>query len=412
MDHTTTSADDLDRWRQLLTELPLDASIRVATTARRALDVDVVMIYADAGGGAPPQLIADVGLTDHLHAAAALLDVFSSQLAASDRHDHCAAPQAAPPQPGGACPWSWICHPLLSPTSGDRVGWIVAAQRNVRRWRDQDRAHLAICAAILLGELGRERLTPGGAVGVGGAGGAGGTGEDLRTDVDEEGEVARLGRMLQRARDEFEFFASVASHDLRAPLRGIRFLLDQLEVSQHQEIDVIRRRLEQMEALIDGVRLYSRAGLPGGEVESVELHDLIDEICRQGTADPDPRLRFEGPLTTLRTQRLPLRQALEALVRNALRYVSADGTVRVACRALDERLVEFTVVDNGPGVPLKHQERVWRLFQTLEGRDEGAGAGLGLSITRKIVEDRGGEVRLESTEGLGATFFFTWPRGA
>jgi signal transduction histidine kinase len=70
---------------------------------------------------------------------------------------------------------------------------------------------------------------------------------------------------------------------------------------------------------------------------------------------------------------------------------------------------EFTVRDNGPGIAPEHHERIWVLFQTLESRDQVEGSGIGLSVVKKLVEARGGRVWVESAEGRGATFGFTWP---
>jgi signal transduction histidine kinase len=71
---------------------------------------------------------------------------------------------------------------------------------------------------------------------------------------------------------------------------------------------------------------------------------------------------------------------------------------------------EFSVADNGPGIAPEYHARIWVIFQTLRARDEVEGTGIGLSVVKKIVETRGGSVRVESAVGQGATFFFTWPR--
>ena len=71
--------------------------------------------------------------------------------------------------------------------------------------------------------------------------------------------------------------------------------------------------------------------------------------------------------------------------------------------------IEFTVCDDGPGIAREFQERVFQMFQTLRPRDEVEGSGMGLAMVKKIVETQGGEISLESEEGNGANFRFTWP---
>ena len=72
-------------------------------------------------------------------------------------------------------------------------------------------------------------------------------------------------------------------------------------------------------------------------------------------------------------------------------------------------MFEFAVADDGPGIAPEYHERVFKLFQTLQPRDQVEGSGMGLSVVKKTVESRGGTVRLVSQAGSGATFYFTWP---
>jgi signal transduction histidine kinase len=98
------------------------------------------------------------------------------------------------------------------------------------------------------------------------------------------------------------------------------------------------------------------------------------------------------------------------LVGNALKYSRrADPVVELAARDAGP-FWEFSVKDNGPGIPPEYQQRIWGIFQTLDGRDQGGGTGIGLSVVKKIVEGKGGRAWVESKEGQGATFHFTWPK--
>jgi signal transduction histidine kinase len=109
-------------------------------------------------------------------------------------------------------------------------------------------------------------------------------------------------------------------------------------------------------------------------------------------------------------ERVPLQQVFLNLVGNALKYAGrADAVVRVGWNADAPGWYRFSVADNGPGIAPQYHERVFGIFQTLQSRDRVEGTGIGLSVVKKIVEAQGARVWVESAEGAGATFHFTWP---
>jgi signal transduction histidine kinase len=112
----------------------------------------------------------------------------------------------------------------------------------------------------------------------------------------------------------------------------------------------------------------------------------------------------------LRTERTPLQQVFLNLIGNALKHAKrSDPQVLVRCKDTGEAF-EFAVSDNGPGIAPEYHERIWQIFQTLEPRDTVEGTGVGLSVVKKIVESKGGQAWVESSQGSGATFYFTWPK--
>jgi two-component system phosphate regulon sensor histidine kinase PhoR len=106
-----------------------------------------------------------------------------------------------------------------------------------------------------------------------------------------------------------------------------------------------------------------------------------------------------------------IQQVFSNLVDNAIKYGRAGGTVGVTARLREDRLVEVSVRDDGPGIPPEALERVFERFYRVDkarSRDQG-GTGLGLSIVKHIVQSHGGEVWAKSEVGKGTTFFFTLP---
>jgi PAS domain S-box-containing protein len=230
-------------------------------------------------------------------------------------------------------------------------------------------------------------------------------------------ELAQLAAALERSNKELDQFAYVTSHDLKAPLRGIANLAQWIEedlpgevpadVKEH--LDLLKGRAHRMEGLIEGILQYSRAGRVRGEIQEVDTAALVQEVIE--LLDPPEGVILEVPLElpSLRTERLPLQQVLMNLIGNAIKYVDpAGGRIRLETRELNG-MQEFAVVDNGPGIAPEYHERIFGIFQTLEARDKVEGTGIGLSLVKKIVEHRGGRVWVESEEGAGATFRFTWP---
>lgn len=220
---------------------------------------------------------------------------------------------------------------------------------------------------------------------------------------------------------ELDQFAYVASHDLRAPLRGIANLAqwiqddlgDRLDGESREHMRLLQGRVRRMEALIDGILAYSRAGRRLA-TEAVDTGELAREAVELLAPGAGANVEVPADLPALRAERVPLQQVFLNLIGNALKHGRAwrpDVVVRVQWRDADDA-VEFAVTDNGPGIPPEYQERIWGLFQTLEARDKVEGTGIGLAVVKKIVETRGGRAWVESAPGQGATFRFTWPRSS
>jgi signal transduction histidine kinase len=233
-------------------------------------------------------------------------------------------------------------------------------------------------------------------------------------------EVAAERRRLEIINAELDQFAYVASHDLKAPLRGIaniaqwiqEDLQDTLREETRDMLDLMRSRMHRMEALIDGILQYSRAGRVRARPETISIGDLVGDAIELLAPPATMTLVVKPGMPTMITERLALQQVFMNLIGNAIKYTQRDDA-RVEIAVADAGpFYEFSVADNGPGIPAEYHERVWAIFQTLEPRDRVEGTGIGLSLVKKIVEMRGGRVWLESIPGRGTTFRFHWPKFA
>ncbi|MDB4951471.1 MAG: domain S-box [Gemmatimonadetes bacterium] len=242
--------------------------------------------------------------------------------------------------------------------------------------------------------------------------------EQVRTRREIEAnaeELARTAAALEASNRELDQFAYVASHDLKAPLRGIANLSQWIEedLAEHVtdevrgHLELLRGRVHRMEGLIDGILQYSRAARVREKPERVEVGGLLDETLDLMAPPPEVQIRVQPGMPTVLAERLPLQQVFMNLVGNAVKHNRRPGAeVRVEWRDAGPAW-EFAVADNGAGIAPEYHARIFGIFQTLEARDKVEGTGIGLSLVKKIVESRGGRVWVESREGAGATFRFT-----
>jgi signal transduction histidine kinase len=233
-------------------------------------------------------------------------------------------------------------------------------------------------------------------------------------------ELAHLTAALERTNRDLDQFAYVASHDLKAPLRGIANLAqwieedigDRLSGDSKQHMALMKGRVHRMEALIDGILLYSRAGRVRGSTETLDTGRLVNDIVELIAPPEGVSVEVAPEMPTLFTERVPLQQVFMNLIGNAIKYsrpTRPDVHVRVSWQPSHDS-VQFSIADNGPGIAPEFHERIWGIFQTLQARDKVEGTGIGLSVVKRIIESRGGQVWLDSAPGAGSTFHFTWPR--
>ena len=236
----------------------------------------------------------------------------------------------------------------------------------------------------------------------------------LRLRVEELAEAASA---LERRNAELDQFAYVTSHDLKAPLRGIanlsRWIEEDLDDVVPPEVagqfDLLRGRVNRMEAMIEGILQYSRIDRHELPPEAVDIKALLTDVIDLLAPPTRMAISMDDQMPVLHTPRLRLFQVFQNLLSNALKHHDKpNGQIHVGAEIQGE-WVEFTVSDDGPGIAAKFQERIWVIFQTLEARDKVENTGVGLALVKKIVEGQGGAVLVESEEGRGAAFKFTWP---
>jgi signal transduction histidine kinase len=232
-----------------------------------------------------------------------------------------------------------------------------------------------------------------------------------------EHRVAIRTAEAERHVEELEQFAYVTSHDLKAPLRGIANLATWLEEdlsekltdATREQLGLLRDRVQRMNALIEGLLEYSRIGKAAHSLTSVDTGELLADVI-DSLSPPDGFIvDVAANMPTLYTDRLHLSQVFSNLIGNSIKHSKGEqGRVWIAAHDRGE-FYEFTVSDNGPGIARKYHDKVFMMFQTLAAKDYGSNTGIGLALVKKIVQEHGGSLTLESEEGRGAMFRFSWP---
>ncbi len=240
--------------------------------------------------------------------------------------------------------------------------------------------------------------------------------EDALKTLNEELEATV--EKLTKTNRELEDFAYVVSHDLKAPLRGIKTLTewisadyaDKIDENGVEQLNLLSNRADRMHNLIEGILQYSRIGRVKEEQVPINLNELVPQVIDLITRPENISITVENELPTITFEPTRVTQVFQNLLSNAVKYMDKpQGQVRVGC-VEDNESWKFSVADNGPGIDQKHFERIFRMFQTLLPKDEFESTGIGLTVTKKIIEMYGGKIWVESEPGQGTTFLFTFPK--
>ena len=235
-------------------------------------------------------------------------------------------------------------------------------------------------------------------------------------------DLTRAEAALRSAVDDLESFNYSVSHDLRAPLRHIHGFTEIIEQEYGERIpDEVRGYVakvhagsERMGVMIEALLKLSRIGRAVLERRRTDVAAMVRTVwaelsSAQGSGGTELVVR---ELPEVHADPELLRQVLENLLGNALKFTRpvAGPRIEVGVRRSDGEPVIF-VRDNGVGFDPKRADRLFAVFRRLHADDEFEGAGIGLSIVKRIIEKHGGRVWAEGTPGQGATFFFALPAG-
>ena len=293
-------------------------------------------------------------------------------------------------------PWSALCEPLKM--SDRTIGTITFLRRGIGKYTEK-------------------RLSP----------------ETIFADQVQQSLAARYFHAQWRSAQnriselsaDHQDLAAILVHDLQGPLANVIISLElaQSNVASKADdslstlIDLASRSAEQLKALVDSVIDISRlqAGYPLTGIEPVSLHEVIECVAeiqapaieqRQVQLVPD----IASDLRPVAANQDILQRILLNLLDNALRVSRRGQAITIRARADDtDQFARIDVIDQGPGIPEEHRDRIFEKFERIEGASSSKGLGLGLAFCKLAVEAHGGQIWLEDAPGNGACFCIRLP---
>lgn len=243
----------------------------------------------------------------------------------------------------------------------------------------------------------------------------------IQREIDSE-QLNLKAKELARSNSELEQFAYVASHDLREPLRMVRSFCTILDERYANSLPSQAREYlgfavdgaKRMQQMVDELLLLSRVGTGAYDIQACSLDEICDKVIdtlKHSIDERNVRISKSG-LMEIHADRDRLEQVLLNLIGNAIKFSKTEGAeIRVTCERNEEGWI-VKVIDNGIGIEAKHFDRIFLMFQRLHPNHVYPGSGVGLAICKKIIEQHGGNIGVESVVNQGSEFWFTLPHKA
>ncbi|MCA9409498.1 MAG: HAMP domain-containing protein [Candidatus Omnitrophica bacterium] len=231
-------------------------------------------------------------------------------------------------------------------------------------------------------------------------------------------------RDLEKVNKELDRFVHTVSHDLRSPLMGISGYGSVLDSQYKEKLDSrgqrciqgIKEGAKRINTMIEDLLMLTKISRIKNPYEEVDMNELVQEIVKRlefNIQERQVNLVIVQELPIVKCDRIKMGEVFHNLINNAVKFSSNNSArapqVDIGCQELDEAY-QFYVRDNGIGIAVEDQDKVFEIFQRSVHAGEYKGTGVGLSIVREVIQDHGGKVWIESELGQGAAFFFTIPK--
>jgi light-regulated signal transduction histidine kinase (bacteriophytochrome) len=242
----------------------------------------------------------------------------------------------------------------------------------------------------------------------------------IRSKIEEQ--LRHSHQELLKMNEDLEQFTYLASHDMKEPLRMVSNYTqllqhdygDKLDESGREYIRYAVNGVHRMRDMIDYILNYahiSKGDIRFGQVDLNEVIINVKENLEQQIDERDAEIIIAADLPTVSADKVQMSQLFQNLVSNAIKFSETRPRIEIKATRKEEGMYEFSVSDNGIGIPDAYQKKIFVLFQRLHDREKFMGSGIGLAICKRIVERHGGTIWFESEAGKGTTFYFTLKEG-
>jgi PAS domain S-box-containing protein len=227
-------------------------------------------------------------------------------------------------------------------------------------------------------------------------------------------EKEKLLHRLEQQNQHLMDYAQVVSHDLKSPLRSIHSLVSWIKEDNTKDFNektekylmLIQEKVEKMDSLIEGILDYSKIDYKKSTREYFEMEELIKSIINFIYIPDNITITIEGKLPPVNADKFRAQQVFQNIISNAIQHNDKPlGIIEIGCLEEEEQYV-FYIKDNGKGIPKKEFSKIFGLFHTLEKNS----TGIGLSVVKRILEQKNEKIWLESKVNVGTTFFITYQK--
>lgn len=244
---------------------------------------------------------------------------------------------------------------------------------------------------------------------------------DITDLVETRRQLQETNELLTHQNEETKTLMHLMSHDIQAPIRAIenftQFILDEnkevLPASTLSYVYKVQKNVRRLHHLTRDILSYYFRGSSANSanIEETSLKDIVSQVVTYLDLPPSTKINLKDNIQNFKAKRVLLSQIFYNLISNAVKYHHNPEQVEIYIEGSDNKTGWiFTVRDNGPGIPQEFHSTVFTPLVRLKSVREVEGSGLGLPIVKKLITQEGGKISLESGDGKGTMFIFTWPK--
>lgn len=245
-----------------------------------------------------------------------------------------------------------------------------------------------------------------------------GAGRDITEERKAKENEHKLFEEIEQVNKELKDFAYIVSHDLKAPLRGIATIAnwvkqdykDILDEQGKSMLDLLISRADRMKNLIDGILDYSRVSRLKDNMKTIDLNQVVKDVKSILIIPANIKIIVNSDLPKIKFEPTKITQIFQNLIGNSIKYMDKEDGFIIIKYKIKEEYIAISIKDNGPGIDERHFDKIFKMFQTLNRRDEIESTGVGLTIVKKIIDIYGGFIEVNSQITKGTEFILNIPK--